>query len=138
MTTQLKPSQKAKIAQEADVLSVLEPKEEREQSKKDYIGNTTKLNLQVNRRLEKFLKENTDVLLGSIPNVPIMVQQMLKVQREQLGKWTQQIMTELSAIQSPATRVLMVSYLKDVLKYLLQSIVEKEIAQDKRKGVLLQ
>jgi hypothetical protein len=138
MTTQLKPSQKANIAHEADVLSVLEPKEEREQSKKDYIGNTTKLNLQVNRRLEKFLKENTDVLLGSIPNVPIMVQQMLKVQREQLGKWTQQIMTELSAIQSPATRVLMVSYLKDVLKYLLQSIVEKEIAQDKRKGVLLQ
>jgi hypothetical protein len=118
--------------------TALEPKEEREQSKKDYIGNTTKLNLQVNRRLEKFLKENTDVLLGSIPNVPIMVQQMLKVQREQLGKWTQQIMTELSAIQPPATRVLMVSYLKDVLKYLLQSIVEKEIAQDKRKGVKLQ
>ena len=138
MTTQLSPSQKEQIAHEADVLSVLEPKEEQEQFKKDHIDNGTKLNLQVNRRLERFLKENTDVMLGEIPNVPIMIQQMLKVQREQLGNWTQQIMTELSQIKSPATRVLMVGYIKDILKYLQQSITEKEIAKDKREGVYLQ
>jgi hypothetical protein len=138
MTQQLTPSQKANIAHEADVLSVTEPKDQREQYIKDYVENSTKLNLQVNRRLERFLKDNTDVMLGELPNVPIMIQQMLKVQREQLGKWTQQIMTELSGIKSPATRTLMVSYLKDILKYLHQSITEKETAEDKRKGVCLQ
>jgi hypothetical protein len=134
----LKPSEKENIAHQAEVLSVLEPKKERAQFKKDYIDNRTKLNKQVNARLERFLKENTDVLLGAIPNTPIMVQQILKTQRELLGKWTQQILNELAQIQSPATRVLMVSYLKDVLKYLLQSIVEKEISRDKREGVYLQ
>jgi hypothetical protein len=134
----LKPSEKESIAHEAEVLSVLEPKKEQDQFKKDYINNGTKLNKQVNARLERFIKENTDILLATIPNVPIMVQRILKAQREQLGKWTQEILTQLAEIQYPATRALMVSYLKDVLKYLLQSTIEKEAARDKRKGTKLQ
>ena len=134
MTIKLRHSLKQEIADQADLLSAAEPKKERSQFKKDHIKNATKTNQQIGRLLDKFLKESTPLILAYHYNVPGLAQRSLQNLRTFLVGLTQNIIDSLIQIESAAIRKLAINFIKDSLKILHESILDKEVSTNKRKG----
>lgn len=130
----LSPAKKQEILDQAELLSMAEPKKERAQFKKDHIQNTTKINNQIGKLLDKVMKESTPILLAYSYNVPGLAQQRLMNLRVFLTTLTQQILDNLVTIESASVRKLSVNFIKNTLKILHESITDKQETYDKRKG----
>lgn len=134
MTTKLRPSVKQGIDDQAELLSLAEPKKERAQFKKDYIKNSTQINQQLGTLLDRLLKESTPLALAYHYNVPGLAQKSLQNLRAFSVNLTQNIIDSLSKIESTAIRKLAINFIRNTLKVLHESIVNKEVSTNKRKG----